>query len=214
MARLARLGGGLLLKIALGEFGELLRLQFKGLPGLAQVGDGRHQLALAFEQALFVPLQVGNVGADRDIAAVLGASLIDLQPPAIGEAGLVDAAAAVGVVNRLAFLNDGLRMRHDLRVVVAGGDAGVAQAMQALEPGIAEDKTVVFVPEHEGGGNGLDRVVQAAIGGGAALGKAFFLGNVDGDPHQMRLAVGGVADHLGAGAQPDEGAVASRMRKA
>ena len=39
------LGLGLLFQIFLGEIGELLRLQFQGLAGLAQVGDGRQEAA-------------------------------------------------------------------------------------------------------------------------------------------------------------------------
>ena len=45
-------GDGLLLEIAFGEFGQLLRLKFKRLAGFAQVGDGRHQPAFAVEQLL------------------------------------------------------------------------------------------------------------------------------------------------------------------
>ena len=49
------------------------------------------QLLLAVGEALLALLQRGDVGADADEAAVLGAALIDVQPAAILELGLIGA---------------------------------------------------------------------------------------------------------------------------
>ena len=51
----------------------------------AQVVDRRLQLPLAVEQPLLMPLERGDVGADRDEAAVLGAPLADVQPAPVVE---------------------------------------------------------------------------------------------------------------------------------
>ena len=57
----------------------------------AEIVDRRHQPALAVDQLLLVLLDLGDVGADRDDAAVLGAQLVDLQPAAVVELALVGA---------------------------------------------------------------------------------------------------------------------------
>ena len=63
---------------------------------VAQVGDRRHQPLLAVHQLLFVPLERRDVGADRNVAAVLGAPLADLQPAAVVELRLEGARAGNG----------------------------------------------------------------------------------------------------------------------
>ena len=78
MARLADFGLGLLFEVFLGKFGELLRLQFELLARGSQIGHRCRQPALGVQQLLLMPFQRRNVGSDRDIAAVLGAALIDL----------------------------------------------------------------------------------------------------------------------------------------
>ena len=90
-----RFGFGFLLEIFVGELGELPGLGFEDLARLAQVGHRRHQPALRIEQLLFVVLQGRDVGADRNIAAVLGGTLVDLQPSAVGEAHFVAAHAGL-----------------------------------------------------------------------------------------------------------------------
>ena len=90
------LGAILLLGVFLGELDHLLRLQLELLARLAEVGDGRHQAALAVDQLALVALQLGDVGADRDEAAVLGAPLVDLQPAAVLELQLEAARAFLG----------------------------------------------------------------------------------------------------------------------
>ena len=72
------LGAGFFGGVFLGQFGGAL------LRG-AQVGDGRHQPLFAVDQLFFVRLERGDVGADRDIAAVLGAAFADVQPAAVLE---------------------------------------------------------------------------------------------------------------------------------
>ena len=88
------LGAVLLLGVFLGELDHLLRLLLELLARLAEVGDGRHQPALAVDQLALVALELRDVGADRDEAAVLGAPLVDLQPAAVLELQL-EAARAV-----------------------------------------------------------------------------------------------------------------------
>ena len=69
------LGAGFLRRIFFGEVLELLL-------GLAQILDGREQARLAVLQFAFLLLQAGDVGADRNITAVLGAPLAE-QPVAV-----------------------------------------------------------------------------------------------------------------------------------
>ena len=100
------LGAGLLLGVFFGEIGELLGLQLQRLLGFAQVGDGGDLTLLALDQFLFVLLDLGDVGADRNIAAVLGAALADMQPAAVVElsfegAGARRLAGVVGTVVRM-----------------------------------------------------------------------------------------------------------------
>jgi hypothetical protein len=79
--------------------------------------------------------------------------------------------------------------------------------VQALEVRVAEHQAVARVPQHEGFGNGLDRVAQAQIGFHGPLGKALLLGDVDGDPDQVNAGVGRAAGLFAADAEPDPVAV-------
>ena len=116
------LGAGLLLGVFLGEIGELLGLPLERLLRVAQVGDGRHQALLAFHQLFFVQLEGGDVGADRDVAAVLGAALADMQPAAVVELRLEGARA-----RDLAFAGD--LGAHDR--LAAGRDHGFVGGVPA-----------------------------------------------------------------------------------
>ena len=87
------LGPGLLLGIFVGEVGELVGLVLQRLLRGAQVRNRPHQPLLALHQPFFVRLDGGDVGADRDIAAVLGAPLADVQPAAVVELRLEGARA-------------------------------------------------------------------------------------------------------------------------
>src|SRR6202022_268700 len=76
-------GLSLLLVVALGEIGQLLRLLLERLARLAQLRDGREQQPLGIDQLLLVLLERGDVRADRDIAAVAGAAFVDLEPASV-----------------------------------------------------------------------------------------------------------------------------------
>ena len=83
------------------ELGELLGLPFERLLRSAQIDNGRHQPLFAVHQLLLVLFQRGDVGADRDIAAVLGAAFADLQPVPVVELRLERACArGLGVIVR------------------------------------------------------------------------------------------------------------------
>ena len=55
--------------------------------------DGGAQAQVVVDQLLLVLLDAGDVGADRDVAAVLGAALADVQPAAVLELRLEGARA-------------------------------------------------------------------------------------------------------------------------
>ena len=65
----------------------------------------------------------------------------------------------------------------------------IRQLVQALEVRIAEHQAVVGIPQHEGFGNGLDRVAQPQVGFDGLLGEALLFGDVDGDADQMQAAI-------------------------
>ena len=102
---------------------------------MPKIGDGGHQPLLAADQFLLVLFQRRDVGADRNIAAVLGAALADLQPMAVVELRLEGAGAG----NRRVLAgklgaDDVLAAGLDHRLVGrAGGDCRVGQAVQVLE---------------------------------------------------------------------------------
>ncbi len=142
------LGLGLLLQIFLREIGELLRLQFQGLPRFAQIGDGRHEAAFGVHQLLLVAFERGDVGADRNIAAVLGAPFVDLQPAAIAKPRLVGARPGKRPLAKrdLSLDHGGRSFRHHLRIRRSGGDRVARQMMEFLELGIAHDEPVARRP--------------------------------------------------------------------
>ncbi len=202
------LGAVLLLGVFLGEVDHLLRLLFQLLARLAEVGDGRHQPALAFDQLAFMALELGDVGTHRHEAAVLGPPFVDLQPAAVLELQLE--AAGAGFWN---VVGNHLRAHH--RLAPGGDDIGVGRArrqhdvgdaVQLLVLGIAHDETVFRVPQDEGLGDRLDGIAQTDVGGLRALDQAHLLGDVDGDADQVRFRAVAV-DQLGAHPQPDPAAV-------
>ena len=166
---------------------------------------GGAQAQVVVDQLLLVFLDAGDVGADRDVAAVLGAALADMQPAAVVELRLEGAGARR---LRAGFLQPGADLRHaaDLDHGLIGG-AGrhrrIRQLVQALEMRVAEHEAVVRVPQHEGFRNGLDRVAQPQVGFHGLFGEALLLGDVDGDADQVQAGVGGGLAELAADAQPD-----------
>src|SRR5919109_1436213 len=97
-------------------------------------------------------LERRDVGADRDIASVLGASFVDLQPAAIAKARLIGTRSGKRpLAERDLGLNDWRRSsRHHLRIRRPGDDDIVRQMMEFLEFGVAHNKPVVGVPKDEG----------------------------------------------------------------
>ncbi len=79
---------------------------------------------------------------------------------------------------------------------------------------VAQDEAIALIPQHERLGDRLHRVAQAHVGGGVGLLQGALLADVDRDADEMASAVEPVGDDLGAGPQPDIGAVGSRTRKA
>ena len=162
---------------------------------LAKVGDGRHQPLLAVDQLLLVLLERRDVGADRNVAAVLGAALADLQPVAVVELRLEGARAGHGrVLAGELGADDVLAAGRDHRLVGrAGGDRRVGQAVQVLEVRVAQHQAVLVVPQHEGFRDGLDGVAQANVGGGGPLDQRLLLGDVDRDADQVHAGLAGLA---------------------
>ncbi len=87
------LGAGLLLGIFLGEVDEFDRLAFEGGLRAPQILHGGAQAHVIVDQLLLVLLDAGDVGSDRNIAAVLGAALADMQPASVVELRLEGARA-------------------------------------------------------------------------------------------------------------------------
>ena len=167
------------------------------------------QAAVVLDQLLLVCLDAGNVGADRNVAAVLGAALGDVQPAAVVELRLEGAGARrvhAGLLQAGAHLRHAADLDHGL-IGGAGGHRGVRQLVQALEMRIAEHEAVFGVPQHESFRNGLDRVAQPEIGLHGLLGEALLFGDVDRDADQMQAAVGRGVAELAAHPQPDPVAV-------
>ena len=108
----------------------------------AEIVDRRHQPALAVDQLLLVQLDLGDVGTDRDGAAVAGLQFVDLQPAAVGKLPL-EGRAALSVRWRWpADVRDAkasIRSSSDSRGG-AGHDVAVRQPVVLLVFGIAHDQ--------------------------------------------------------------------------
>ena len=156
-----------------------------------QVDHGGAQAKVVVDQFLLVLLDAGDVGADRDVAAILGAALGDVQPAAVVELRLEGARARR---LRRGFLQPGADLRHaaDLDHGLIGRarrDRGIRQPVQPLEMRVAQHQAVFGVPQHEGLGDGFDGVAQPQIGFHGPLGETLLLGDIDGDADQMQAAV-------------------------
>src|SRR5207302_3874498 len=109
---------------------------------------GRLQALLAFDQLLFVQLELGDVGADRNEAAVLGAPLTDLQPAAVFQLRLEGARAGYrAAFTRQLHAHD--RLAAGRRNILIGRTRRyrlISQAVQALEFRVAQHEPIVGVP--------------------------------------------------------------------
>ena len=196
------LGTGLFGGILLGQFGQPL------LRG-AHIGDRRHQPFLAVDQLFLVRLERGNVGADRDIAAVLGAPLADVQPAAVLELRLEGARAG-----NIRAAGDGPAAHHRLAAGLDHGfvrradrDRLVGQIVQLLKIRIAQHQTIIGIPYHEGFRDSLDGIAQAHVRGHRLFDQILLLGDVDRDADQTRARLARLAHQLATRAQPDPMAV-------
>jgi hypothetical protein len=202
-------GRRLLLKIAFGHLRQFLRLRLQLLARGLEVGDMHHELVLRLRQPFLLLLQLGDVGADRDRAAILGAPPVDLEPASVREPRLIRGRAdgAASGADRLA-VDIGLgAQRHDLVMGDAATERLRRKLVQLLVFGVAEDEAVGRIPQHEGLRDRLDGVAQMGVCGRGALGHPALFGDVDRDADEM-LRAGAPVDHqLGAGLEPDPCAI-------
>jgi len=149
-------------------------------------------------------LDGGDVGADRDVAAVLGAPFADVEPAPVVELRLESARARRrGAVGGSGGAHDRLASgRDDGLVRGAGADHLVGKVVQSLEIGVAQDQAVVGVPQHEGFRDRLDGVAQAQVGRDGLLHQVLLLAGVDRDADEMRIGAVALADDLAARTQP------------
>ena len=198
------LGLRLLVEVALGEIGELVRLRLELLARLLEVENGGDQLLLGLDEAVLMALERRDVRAHRHVAAVLGAPLVDLQPASVLKAGLEGARAHILLLaaQELVLHLRRAAQRHHLRIGLALQLRVGRQLVQLLELRIAEHEVVVGIPQHEGLGDRLDGVVEPGVGLGGLLFQAALLGHVHGDADEMACRIVGIVHQLGAGAQP------------
>ncbi len=165
----------------LGEHGKLAGLHFQLVLRLAKVRHGRHQSLFAADQLLFMLFQRRDVGADRNVAAVLGAALADLQPVAVVELRLEGARAGNRRVLAGELGADGvLAAGRDHRLVRrAGGDRRVGQTVQVLEVGVAQHQTVLVVPQHKRFRDGLDGIAETNVRRRGPLHQSLLLGDIN-----------------------------------
>src|SRR5204862_3871485 len=76
-------------RLSLGGFlrmvGEFAVLALQRLLRFAQVVDRRYLPLLALDELLLVQLELGDVGPDGDVTAVLGAPFADMHPASVVE---------------------------------------------------------------------------------------------------------------------------------
>ena len=132
-----------------------------------------------------------------------------MQPAAILELRLEGARArrlAAGFVQPAADFRHAADFDHGL-VGGARRDGRIRQLVQALEMRVAEHQAIARVPQHEGFGDGLDRVAQPQVGLHRLLGQALLFGDVDRDADQVHAGIGGALAELAAHPQPDPVAI-------
>ena len=97
-------------------------------------------------------------------------------------------------------------LRHDL-IGRAGHAHARRQRMELLVLGIAQDQLVIGIPQHEGFGNILDRVLEAEFRFLVEAVGEFLRGDVDGDADEMRRVLARRTRQLGACPEPHPMAV-------
>ena len=201
------LGLRLLLEVAFGEVGELLRLQLQRLARFLQVRHRGDELPFGFDELLLVALQGRDVGADRDVAAVLGAAFVDLQPAPVAELAprrcarrlvpLSPLTSRCWTTGRLRALPSPRRSPCPEPRAPARGRAGVWNfELQSTSRLSASHSTKAS--EIASTASRRRASACAVYSASAAL-----LGDVDRDADEMLAGVVGIAHQLGAGAQPD-----------
>ena len=130
-------------------------------------------------------------------------SLICSQRPSASSASKVRAPIFAGSSREPATRRRVSRAVHHLGVAHARRDEIGRKVVQRAEFRVAEHEAVVRVPEHEGLGDGIDRVAQPRIRPRRLLGERALVGDVDGDAYEVLAGVAGLAHELGAGAQPN-----------
>ncbi len=203
------LGAGLFPGVFLGEIGKFDGLPFEFALRAFQVDHRGAQPKVVLDQLLFVLLDAGDVGSDRDVAAVLGPALADMQPASVVELRL-EGSRARRLVGDLVQAGADLRHSADLDhgfIGRARRHRRIRQLVQSLEVRIAEHQAVSGIPQHEGFRDGLDRIAQPQIGLDRFLREALLLGDVDGDADQMQAGIGRALAELAAHPQPDPVAV-------
>jgi len=201
-------GAGFFFGVFLGKFGEKLRLAFEFGLRAFEVDDVGGEAHVVVDELLFVFLDLRNIGTDRDVAAVLGAALADVQPATVVELRLeCPRAGRERTRQARADFRHAADFDHGL-VGCALLHRRVRQLVQPLEMRVAQHEAVLGVPQHEGFRDGFDGVAQPQIGFDGFLGKTLLLGDVDGDPDQMRAVAAGALAEFAADAQPDPVAAA------
>ncbi|BEV47003.1 hypothetical protein CRBSH125_31860 [Afipia carboxidovorans] len=202
------LGAAFFLGVFLREVGQFARLPLKCRLRAFEIDDISGEPQIVVDEALLVMLDLGDVGADRHEAAVLGAPFADVQPASVVELRLEGPRARR---RDIATRNPCADFRHvadvDHRLIGCAGDhRRIRQLVQPLEVRVAQHQSVFRIPQHERFRNGLDRVAQPQVGFDLALRKAFLLGDVERDADQV-AAVGTGLGEFAAHAQPDPVAV-------
>ena len=178
------LGFGFLFEIAFDECRELLRLFLECQSRAAQIGNHRREFPLRLHIEFFLIFEGRDVGADRDIAAIARRAFIDLEPAPVRQAGLValDSIIFVDTMMNEVFGEIIFQIR------IGGADANHIgrQIVEVLKFGIAQDKLVICIPEHERLADRLDRVPQTQVCRGIHRISPTLLGNIDRNADQMR----------------------------
>ena len=144
------------------EVDELLAALLLGAARQAEVVDRRHQPPLAVDQLLLVLLQLRDVGADRDGAAVARLQLVDLQPAPVRQLPLEGGAARAVGVGEPAFRRERLHALLDRLARRARCDVAFPETVVLQELRVAHHQPVGGVPQHEGFRGVLDRGPAAA----------------------------------------------------